>query len=120
MGFLLLAISSILKWLLTPVAYVWGFIHTVSTGGFSKFFAWDRDLALAKDRYGNVLCQHLFNQILIIKGGYEFGRGKETISSVIGKNKVKGTLTGAGRFLDRTLSAFQPNHSINSIDNNVD
>lgn len=112
MGLILNIISSILKWILLPIAYVFGVVNL----GYSKY---NRDLALANDRYGNVLCQYLFNKLLITNMGYKFGNGKETISSVIGKNFIKRTLTKRGLFLYNFLEKRQKNHCLNAIDNNI-
>lgn len=112
MGLILNIISSIIKWALLPIAYVFGILNL----GYSKY---NRDLALANDRYGNVLCSYIFNHLLITEDGYKFGNGKETISSVIGKNKLKNKLTKLGKLIDNILNLLQKNHSINSIDTNV-
>lgn len=113
MGYLLLIIASILKWVLTPVAYGYGVVCSLSRGEFSEY---NRQLAIAKDQYGNGLCRYLFNQVLITGGGYKFGCVDETISSVIGKNKQIGTLTRLGRWVDAILDSIDENHSIKSID----
>lgn len=115
MGFILLIIASLLKWILTPVAYVYGLIVAISKGEFSQY---NEQLALAKDRYGNVLCQYLFNQIFIKSEGYKYGVGKETISSVLGKNERDGTLLHLGKFILLILNSLEENHCKNSIDIN--
>jgi hypothetical protein len=76
-------------------------------------------MAEAIDRFGNVLCAPLFNNILINKLGYKFGKGKETISSVLGKNIQVNCLTKLGLFLSNVLNKLQKDHCINSIDNNI-
>jgi hypothetical protein len=70
---------------------------------------------VAIDRFGNTQFQSLFNALLITPEGYRFGDFRETISSVIGKNKVAGTLSKNGRTLDRILDFLDKNHSIKSI-----
>lgn len=73
-------------------------------------------LATAVDIYGNVACSELFNDTLINKESVDrFGNYGETISSVIGKNKLTKTLTRTGKILDAILDFFDPNHSIKSI-----
>lgn len=75
-------------------------------------------LAIAIDQYGNGLCQHLFNQVLITKlSTHKFGNIDETISSVLGKNKLGCTLTIVGKIVDKILDTLDPDHSIKSIDN---
>ena len=52
MGIILLIISSILKWILTPVMYIYGCIIAIKKGEFEQY---NLDLAISKDIYGNVL-----------------------------------------------------------------
>lgn len=73
-------------------------------------------IAISLDQLGNVVCKHLFNITLIKKGGYRFGNEDETISSVIGKNKVLNKLTYTGKLLSMLLDAIDENHSIRSIE----
>jgi len=113
-GFILFLVSSILKWVLAPFSYIYGVIVSLKK---HEFYHYNFNLAIAKDQYGNAVCKYLFNDVLIAKDGYKFGCVDETISSCIGKNRVKGTLTFLGRLLDWTLDKVQPNHSILSIDN---
>ena len=60
--------------------------------------------------------QHLLNLLWIKKGGYRFGNRDETISSALGRNKVLGTLSGFGKFMDQILDFLDPNHTLDSID----
>jgi hypothetical protein len=81
----------------------------------------DQFLSIASsiDASGNVVCKDLFNLILIKKGGYEFGKRKETISSVLGKNQRDNTLTGIGKSVAFVLDKIDPNHCLKSIDSLV-
>lgn len=117
-GFILLVISSVLKWILAPFSYTYGVVRSLCYKG--EFNEYNKQLAIAKDQYGNGLCKYLFNDFIITKDGYKFGNIDETISSCIGKNKIKGTLTFYGKALDWILNKFEPNHSILSIDNTED
>jgi hypothetical protein len=72
-------------------------------------------IAIAIDQMGNTILEDLFNDLLITKEGYRFGDVRETVSSAMGKNKQKGTLTRLGRGLDAILEFFDENHSIKSI-----
>ncbi len=116
-GFILFLVSSLLKWVLAPLSYVYGLLRSLFKKQFNDY---NFNLAIAKDQYGNALCKYLFNDILIKSNGYKFGNIDETISSCIGKNKVKGTLTFFGKTLDWILDKVQPNHSVLSIDNTED
>jgi hypothetical protein len=56
----------------------------------------------------------LFNKTLAT--GHRFGDIEETISSVLGKNQLTGTLTGLGKALVWILDKIDNNHAIKSID----
>ena len=112
-GIILFLLASIIKWACAPFLYLFGLM---SASSFKELGRWHFDLAVSKDQHGNVLGQYFFNHFLITLDGYKFGLPDETISSVIGKNKRKGTLTGAGRFMDGLLDFFDKNHSINAIE----
>jgi hypothetical protein len=116
MGFLLFIIASFLKWVFAPVLYGYGFFASLIKGGSKEWSGYNEDLAIAKDQYGNAIGKYLFNWLLIKKDGYKFGNIDETISSVVGKNKVKVTLTIFGKILDSVLSMLEKDHSIKSID----
>ena len=73
------------------------------------------EAAIAIDQTGNVLMSDLFNELFIKKEGCQFGDKNETISSVLGKNQEKNTLTKAGALLAKGLDKIDKNHSLNSI-----
>lgn len=112
-GFILYIISSLLKLIIGPICYIYGTIISLKNKEWSK---WNKDLAIAKDQYGNAVSKYLFNSLLIKKEGYKFGNIDETISSVIGKNKRDKTLKKLGKILDYILDKLDKNHSIKSID----
>lgn len=116
MGFLLFIVASVLKLIIAFPLWIYGIIVSLYKREFDTY---SLNLALAKDQYGNALGMYFFNAVLITKDGYKFGNRDETISSVIGKNKVKGTLTVTGKVLDFILDVLEPDHSIKSIDNDI-
>lgn len=116
MDILLFIIASVIKFVFTPFVWVYSAIFALKHGEFNK---WYRELAIAKDAYGNVLMQYGLNQAFRKSEGYKFGNRKETISSVIGKNKIMNTLTPPGKLVDWILEKAEKNHSIKSIDNNI-
>lgn len=77
-------------------------------------------IAQCIDELGNVAYQELWNDFLITNDGYKFGNPHETISSSLGKNVEGGTLTKWGKLLNNILDKIQPNHSIISIQRNID
>lgn len=76
-------------------------------------------IATSIDASGNVICKDLFNLVLIKKGGYEFGKRKETISSVLGKNQRDKTLTRTGKVIVFILDKIETDHCLISIDSLV-
>ena len=115
-GFILLIVSILLKKILNIILFIYGFFRAITKWELNSYF---RQLAIANDRSGNVIGQYLFNDILIKKGGYRFGNGKETISSVVGKNKVNKTFKSMGNVVDSTLNFLEKGHSIKAIDDKV-
>jgi hypothetical protein len=71
--------------------------------------------AVNLDRFGNREFRTLFNKVLINNNGHRFGNIEETISSVLGKNQLTGTLTCAGKILVWVLDKIDNNHAIKSI-----
>lgn len=120
LAILLLIVAIFLFGVLLIPAILWGIVASFWKRKFKNgtnevakwFYAW----ALSIDQLGNVVCKELFNDALITPSGIEFGNPDETISSVLGKNKVKNTLTKTGLALVWTLNKLDPNHSINSIE----
>lgn len=110
--FLLNIVADILKWILAPVCYTWGFFHSLAKGEFKE---WHKKLAKTKDAYGNVLIQYPGNLLLIKKDGYKFGQIFDMISKVLGKNKIQKTLLPFGKFWANTLNFFDKNHVENSV-----
>lgn len=120
-GVLLKITSLILKICLSPIIFLYAMIKIISIKDkklkdehFAKYF---KDLAIVDDVYGNVLGRYLFNDILIKKDGYKFGRKYETISSVIGKNKKINKLTIIGKIICFILDLIEKNHTEKAINN---
>ena len=95
------------------VVYLWSFKFKKYWTKIGLYFL---TCAIAIDQAGNVFCSELFNDVLIKDDSQPFGDEDETISSVLGKNKLKNNLTWMGRVLDGILNVFEKNHSINSIE----
>lgn len=110
-GLILLILALILAAVLIPIGFAYGIVSAVLSAMDYYLFK----IAKSIDQHGNVVCAHLFNDTLIKKGGYRFGDEDKTISHVIGKNKVDGTLTGLGVWLDRVLDRIDKDHSVKSI-----
>ena len=107
---ILLLIAIVLCVLLFPVGFAIGLIPP----NRNKYLY---NICIGLDQLGNVICATLFNHLLIKKDSPAFGNPDETISSVIGKNKLVNNLTILGKLLDLFLDLLDKNHTINSIEN---
>jgi hypothetical protein len=106
MGGLLFAIAYVLFLPLTVINY----LFVKNKKGYFK------SSAISLDRFGNREFRTLFNKVLILHNGYQFGDIGETISSVLGKNERDRTLTKAGEILVWILDKLDKNHAFKSID----
>lgn len=77
------------------------------------------NIAYAIDRYGNTVCEEIFNDFLRVEGSYKFGNSAETISSVLGKLQMYGGLTMYGMMLCSLLDTIDNEHCKKSINENV-
>jgi hypothetical protein len=71
--------------------------------------------AINLDKFGNREFRTLFNKTLINNKGHKFGDIEETISSVLGKNQLTGTLTKCGSILVWVLDKIENDHALKSI-----
>jgi hypothetical protein len=111
MGFVLFIVAILLSLALYPI----GLGYAIFKKGLNEYFY---DVAYGIDQLGNIIMKHAFNKWLISDGGYQFGNPDETVSSVLGKNKRKKTLTKSGKLLDWILNKLDNGHSLNSIEEN--
>lgn len=119
-SFLLALIAVALFILIAPFGVLYGlgasFFRVKFKEGFAKIGGYFMSIAISIDQSGNVFCKELFNDVLIRPKGHPFGNEDETISSVLGKNKLGNTLTWAGKLLDKLLNVFERDHSVISIE----
>ena len=62
----------------------------------------------------NFSFQSILNRLLIGSNGISFG-SNETVSSVIGKNQLNGSLSSLGNLVNLVLDFFDPGHAVKSI-----
>lgn len=116
MGFLLFLIASLLYPILTIInIFVVLFKYRKKRSFLKTINDYFRQTALDIDRYGNHNFRTLWNTTMITNDGYKFGDITETISSVLGKNQLKGTLSKTGLILVKLLDLLEKNHCINAI-----
>ena len=107
---MILIIAIVISIIFFPI----GFIFSMFYSGRRKYFY---NVSRGIDQLGNVICAKLFNLTLIKHYSiYKFGNEDETISSVIGKNKLANTLTFVGRFLYYFLELIDKNHTAKAIE----
>jgi hypothetical protein len=105
---LLLILALLLAFLIAPLGILWAIVRTIFRGpGLSQFFL---DCALSIDISGNVFFQHLFNDVMVPPDGYRFGKEGDTISYVLGHNKINHRLYAPGRWLSWLLNLLDPEH----------
>lgn len=110
-NFILISIAILLAIILFP----FGILYALFTVPLSPYF---RGIAESINQMGNHIMGPLFNQWMTKAHGYKFGNIDETVSSALGKNKRRVTLTKSGKFLDWILNSIDKNHSIDAIEEN--
>lgn len=101
-------LAIVLALVIAVVAIPWAIVRTIFRGpGLSAYF---RDCALSIDITGNVIFQHMFNDIMIPPDGYRFGKEGDTISYVLGHNKVHDKLYLPGKWLAAVLDFLDEDH----------
>lgn len=123
MGTLLAIVALMLAFVLFPFGLLVTFVINLYKRkwkfSFRRLDTQLLSIATSIDTSGNVVCKDLFNVCLKKKNGYPFGNRKETISSVLGKNKRDGTLSNTGKIIAFILDTIDKNHCIKSIDSLV-
>lgn len=121
-GLALMIIAVTLSGIFMPIGILYSIVSFLWSSGFKQILKrvgqYLLIIAIAIDQMGNVVMQELFNDILIKPGGHKFGDEDETISSVLGKNQLNGSLTRWGNYLNQLLNLFEKNHSVKSIEDN--
>jgi hypothetical protein len=118
---LLFCIAFVLFFTTAPFGFLYALIRQSVVKRVNSLSVYFLELALALDNAGNVLMQHVLNDLLLIQNDktYLFGNKMETISSVIGKNLVMHTLSPLGHALNTFLHWIDKDHSLNSINYEV-
>lgn len=111
---LVLIVAWILKNLLSSIFFIYGCLKNLIIFDSQYFY----NIALSIDFFGNATGKYMMNDLLIKKGGYEFGNPKETISYALAKNWQLNRLTKLGQFIADILNAVDKNHLQKSINNN--
>jgi len=117
---ILAIVATILSFIIIPLALLYALFYTWKSRSNILVFLEDILLkyAIGLDQIGNATCYIFLNSVFIKDDTiHPFGDIDETISSVIGKNKLKNNLTITGVFLDKILDlTLGEEHSINSIE----
>jgi hypothetical protein len=120
-SFLLFLIAIFLLSFTAPIGFIFALLQKLFTRKIQSLRDYLLEVALVLDQAGNVIMQHFLNAALLKKSPntYLFGNKNETISSVIGKNSLTGSLTNMGQLLNGFLNAIDKNHTLNSIEENI-
>lgn len=116
-SFLLFLIAALLLITTAPIGFVFALVRQLVFRRVKMLSIYLLEVALVFDQAGNVVMQHFLNFALLNKTNqtYLFGNKNETISSVIGKNSITGTLSKVGLFTDAFLNLIDNRHSLDSI-----
>jgi len=116
-SFILFFIAIVLLITTAPIGFFYALLRQLFFGKLKTLSEFFLEVAISVDNTGNVMMQHLLNDLLLIKRPttYYFGNKKETISSVIGKNSLTNTLSPLGKALNAFLNWIDKDHSFNSI-----
>jgi len=74
-----------------------------------------KSTAISIDIFANREFRATWNKFFRTEKGYKFGQENETISSALGKNQRKGTLTKTGNLVCSVLNFLDNNHCEKSI-----
>lgn len=118
---LLFSIAIVLLVTTAPFGFVYTLVRQIVLLKIRWLTIYFVEVAIALDAAGNVMMQHLLNDMLLIKKEptYYFGNKKETISSVLGKNELTNTLSIMGKVLNAFLNLIDNGHALNSIQYDV-
>ena len=116
-SFILFCIAFVLLITTAPIGFFYALLRQLFFGKLKTLSEFFLEVAISIDNTGNVMMQHLLNDLLLMKRPttYYFGNKKETISSVIGKNSLTNTLSPLGKALNAFLNWIDKDHSFNSI-----
>ena len=115
-GLILFLTALILKMVFYPIGFTYSCLLTLFKNGYKELDGYLFKCAIADDQHANTYLAKLFNDILIQNGGHKFGNPDETISSVLGKNFLKGKLSLMGKALNWILNLIEKDHSTKSIE----
>lgn len=110
MGLILFIVALVLMFVIYPIGYAFMWIKFIFTLKFKELDNLHLKIAIEIDELGNLMFKDLFNKILIKPGGYPFGNDEQTISHVIGVNKLTNNLTKLGKFIADILNKIEKNH----------
>jgi hypothetical protein len=117
----LFIVAIIIYIVILPIAIIQSIIKFIISKEYIKILLFFTNLfkshALGINQTSNRAFNVLFNDALVKDDTiHSFGDIDETLSSVLGKNKLKNNLTLFGKIIDFILTIFDDNHTIESID----
>ena len=108
MKYAIIFITAILLFIIfAPIGLLYALIRGTWGGSFWGYML---DCAIGINQAGNVAMKYLFNDTMIKAKGKLFGNPNETISHVLGVNKINNHLLFMGKALAWVLNKIDPNH----------
>ena len=112
MGIILYVLAIIIWIVLTPINWL---VVCLKYGLSNSYFL---ETAIDLDKFGNRNFRCFLNSTMQYNG-YAFGNVNETISSALGKNQNRNTLTRFGKIICKILNFLDKNHCQKSIIKNI-
>lgn len=114
-NFSLMVLAIILSIFLLPIGWVYALVTLKLKIDRLNFYI--LTIAISIDQLGNVMLGPLFNKLMIKKcSKYLFGDEDDTISYVLGVNKLHGNLTFIGKSLAWLLDTIDENHVLKTVE----
>lgn len=114
LGLILFIVALILIFILGPISIAYSTSKYLLSFRFKTAWTYINKLltsiAHSIDQTGNVICQDLFNDLLLKEQLYKFGNADETISSALGKSKALNDLKWLGKLIVGILNTLDPEH----------
>lgn len=112
MSIILTITAYLLVAILAPVGILFQILFQFKT--LKKYFF---NIAISLDQLGNTICAGLLCLTLTKGECIPFGNPDSTVSSILGKNKAKKTLTLFGSLICKILNTIEKDHVEKGIEN---
>ena len=114
--YVVLVICAVVGFLLVePISFIY-VVFFKERFTFKRVAGYLHNLAFEIDKFLNYQYRSLFNKVFIHKSGYQFGIFDQTISYVLGRNQISGTLTKFGKATVWFLDKIEKDHCVKAVE----